>query len=431
MQNEHNKNTRAFGRDADVNFSNHLHKEDPLRISKKQGGFTLIELLVVITIIGILAAMALPNFIKMRAKAKEAEVKAGIHAIQVALERYAVDSGGVYPLALSGADYASNSFMRDSMYSYSGQYIYNLGTIGSSYFHSTINDWERMWEGASRPTQLRWQCDPLIQFGYMGQFPPNPFQKKSNGMWSGQQDYDPDNPNFVQGSYGYQFNVGAFGVGGRYGNLMWDVAWGMGSCPNIDFIGSDVDTNDEGDEVEQIDNDVEGNFYYHPLFGDNRSVAEHKYVGLGDSATLNGRTDLGCPRLYSHDANGYVLYGLGSAYNQGRDYFTAYDWDYNPDRARGGGGIYKGYFCMTYGGSWNARSCSNGYSASEWDPLVGNGNPLKNKTEWARPRDNGGTSGPDGIPDFFVIDVSSSVDITGSYSPDERNDIENGNEPNN
>ena len=66
-------------------------------------GFTLIELLVVITIIGILAAIALPNYIKAKNKAKEAEVKANLHTIQIALERYCTDNSE-YPDFLIGGD---------------------------------------------------------------------------------------------------------------------------------------------------------------------------------------------------------------------------------------------------------------------------------------------------------------------------------------
>jgi len=72
-------------------------------IKYKENGFTLIELLVVITIIGILAAIALPNYIKAKNKAKEAEVKANLHTIQIALERYMTDQGE-YPDFLVGGD---------------------------------------------------------------------------------------------------------------------------------------------------------------------------------------------------------------------------------------------------------------------------------------------------------------------------------------
>jgi prepilin-type N-terminal cleavage/methylation domain-containing protein len=63
---------------------------------RNERGFTLIELMIVVVIIGILAAIAIPNFIRMQDRAKEASVKANMHTVQLAVEDYAVMNDGNY-----------------------------------------------------------------------------------------------------------------------------------------------------------------------------------------------------------------------------------------------------------------------------------------------------------------------------------------------
>jgi type IV pilus assembly protein PilA len=48
---------------------------------KGKKGFTLIELMIVVAIIGILAAIAIPNFLKFQAKSKQSEAKSNLGAI--------------------------------------------------------------------------------------------------------------------------------------------------------------------------------------------------------------------------------------------------------------------------------------------------------------------------------------------------------------
>ncbi len=58
------------------------------RIQNKREGFTLIELMIVVAIIGILAAIAIPNFLRFQLRAKAGEGKVNLAALRTAEESY-------------------------------------------------------------------------------------------------------------------------------------------------------------------------------------------------------------------------------------------------------------------------------------------------------------------------------------------------------
>ena len=65
--------------------------------ARKNKAFTLVELLVVIIIIGILAAVAIPQFGDSSADAKQAALKENLRTMRSAVEAYYIDHTSTYP----------------------------------------------------------------------------------------------------------------------------------------------------------------------------------------------------------------------------------------------------------------------------------------------------------------------------------------------
>ena len=100
---------------------------------KKSKGFTLVEIMIVVLIIGILLAIAVPNFIKARETSRTQTCVANLKQIDSAKEQWAMENGKTTGDTPAETDLVNgaNGFMKAMPTCPSGGVAYTISPIGT------------------------------------------------------------------------------------------------------------------------------------------------------------------------------------------------------------------------------------------------------------------------------------------------------------
>jgi len=97
------------------------------RLNSKRGGFTLVEIMIVVAIIALLAAIAVPGFLRARKRSQASRILNDLRLIDSAIDQYAIETNRSTSFTVSTVDWTN--------YLKKGSVLYNTGRdiLGNSY----------------------------------------------------------------------------------------------------------------------------------------------------------------------------------------------------------------------------------------------------------------------------------------------------------
>jgi len=103
------------------------------KLNKRHGGFTLVEIMIVVAIIALLAAIAVPGFLRARKRSQASRVINDLRLIDSAVDQYAIENNKGTGAAVGTADWTS--------YMKSGSSLYDTGAdlFGNGYGAQTVD----------------------------------------------------------------------------------------------------------------------------------------------------------------------------------------------------------------------------------------------------------------------------------------------------
>ena len=101
--------------------------------AKRRGGFTLVEIMIVVAIIALLAAIAVPGFLRARKRSQAAKVLNDLRMIDAAVDQYAIETSKVTGSSVAVTDW-TNYVKKDTTLYTSGQDLF-----GEDYGPQTVD----------------------------------------------------------------------------------------------------------------------------------------------------------------------------------------------------------------------------------------------------------------------------------------------------